>query len=247
MALIEKSPRVAETTGDVTQRWWPLSDTDSSIPLKVCTKCGQALPADLEHFSRHKQGRDGLRPRCKTCCRQATLEWERANRGKQAIYSKRAREKRGDKLRAAAREWKKQHPEAVKVHKKTYAQNHRAEDVARARRWRANNPEKANAYCRKWSAAHPEYGAVRHRNRRARERGNDGSHTAQEIKEQVARQKGRCFYCQAKLSESGMHADHVIPLVLGGSNSIDNLVIACPDCNRKKGAKHPMDFCGRLF
>ena len=42
------------------------------------------------------------------------------------------------------------------------------------------------------------------------------------------------------------HVDHVIPLILGGSNGPENLVIACPRCNLSKGAKMPHEFSERL-
>jgi len=35
-----------------------------------------------------------------------------------------------------------------------------------------------------------------------------------------------------------MEFDHEIPLSVGGKDEIDNIVIACRNCNRKKGTKH---------
>ena len=32
--------------------------------------------------------------------------------------------------------------------------------------------------------------------------------------------------------------DHIIPLVMGGANSLDNFALACFHCNRKKFVKH---------
>ena len=84
------------------------------------------------------------------------------------------------------------------------------------------------------------------RNRRAKKIGNGGVHTAADIKAQYDRQRGKCFYCGRDVGDN-YHVDHVVPLALGGSNGPENLVIACPECNGKKRAKHPMDFCGRLF
>lgn len=44
-----------------------------------------------------------------------------------------------------------------------------------------------------------------------------------------------CSYCSVPVSLHGFHGDHSIPLALGGSNSIRNFRVACPDCNLKKG------------
>lgn len=40
---------------------------ESSIPTKVCTKCGRELPATTEFFRPHRQCRYGLRPDCREC------------------------------------------------------------------------------------------------------------------------------------------------------------------------------------
>lgn len=47
--------------------------------------------------------------------------------------------------------------------------------------------------------------------------------------------RGRCFYCQTDLSE--MTVDHVEPLAAGGTDTLQNLVIACKPCNASKGRK----------
>jgi hypothetical protein len=49
-----------------------------------------------------------------------------------------------------------------------------------------------------------------------------------------------CHYCgRALLSSRGedMHVDHLVPVITGGSDEIENLTAACPPCNLKKGAK----------
>lgn len=110
------------------------------------------------------------------------------------------------------------------------------------RMWRKTHP----AYREVWRKAHREECRGYFRNHEARKLGNGGTHTAADIKAQYSRQKGRCFYCGGKVGGT-YHTDHVIPLVLDGSNGPENLVIACPTCNLSKGAKHPMDFDGRMF
>lgn len=45
-----------------------------------------------------------------------------------------------------------------------------------------------------------------------------------------------CAYCKREFSESLKPTiDHVIPLALGGKDDLDNLVLACRNCNRDKG------------
>lgn len=44
-----------------------------------------------------------------------------------------------------------------------------------------------------------------------------------------------CVYCGTE--DGPFHLDHVTPWVLGGRHSVKNLVVACAQCNRSKGAK----------
>lgn len=47
-----------------------------------------------------------------------------------------------------------------------------------------------------------------------------------------------CVYCGAHPSDTVvLEVDHVHPVADGGTNEIDNLVTACFDCNRGKGAR----------
>lgn len=46
-----------------------------------------------------------------------------------------------------------------------------------------------------------------------------------------------CQYCGRKTPDVVLEADHIIPVVQGGGDEIENLVTACWDCNRGKGAE----------
>lgn len=45
---------------------------------------------------------------------------------------------------------------------------------------------------------------------------------------------GSCFYCSTSLSVGAVTVDHVEPHKLSGSDSIQNLVLACKPCNSAK-------------
>ena len=56
----------------------------------------------------------------------------------------------------------------------------------------------------------------------------------QEVKVVVwQRDGGQCVDCG---SQSNLEFDHVIPLAMGGSNTMRNLQLLCATCNRRKGA-----------
>lgn len=85
--------------------------------------------------------------------------------------------------------------------------------------------------------------------RRALRVGAGGTYTKADFVAQVERQHHRCYWCGKRLGlrvGTDYHADHVIPLALGGSNDKANIVAACVECNLHKGAKHPIEFAGQL-
>ena len=47
---------------------------------KTCTSCNRTLPADFEHFYRHKQCKLGFDSRCRECCNAEKRVWKRRNR-----------------------------------------------------------------------------------------------------------------------------------------------------------------------
>jgi 5-methylcytosine-specific restriction endonuclease McrA len=101
---------------------------------------------------------------------------------------------------------------------------------------------------RAWRKANPIRAALQSRNKRARKRNAEGSHTHDDIQKQYEYQKGKCYYCQVRVGDK-FHVDHVIPLSRGGSNGPENIVIACPHCNLSKHARMPHEWIqgGRLL
>src|SRR2546428_14118677 len=60
-----------------------------------------------------------------------------------------------------------------------------------------------------------------------------------QIRAQVReRAQNACEYCQLHQDDSplaALHVEHIIPKIHGGSDDIDNLALACIDCNLHKG------------
>ena len=59
------------------------------------------------------------------------------------------------------------------------------------------------------------------------------------LRNQVRERAGlRCEYCQLSQDDSplaALHIEHIIPRVHGGSDDLENLALACIDCNLHKG------------
>lgn len=57
--------------------------------------------------------------------------------------------------------------------------------------------------------------------------------------EVLKRDSHTCRYCGSKAPDVRLHVDHVNPVALGGTDTADNLVAACVDCNHGKASSHP--------
>jgi 5-methylcytosine-specific restriction endonuclease McrA len=104
--------------------------------------------------------------------------------------------------------------------------------------------ERNRIQTREWVRLNKDRHKANVRNRKARLKLSIGKHTGAEIKTLLDRQKCKCANCQTSL-KNGYHADHVMPLALGGSNFIQNIQLLCAACNLSKGARHPIEFAQR--
>lgn len=136
------------------------------------------------------------------------------------LKDKNSRDKRRDKIRAYDR---------------MRAERDREKNKLILQRWIENNPDRYRAIAR----------ASAHR-RRTRQAAACGTHSCDDIAALLHGQKGRCWWCGIKVNDH-YHVDHRLPISKGGSNDKSNLVISCAPCNRRKGAKMPWEFMGRLL
>lgn len=74
---------------------------------------------------------------------------------------------------------------------------------------------------------------------------NSAAHNARPARESLSKRLGkvarqikardgeRCVYCARTAAESGsaLHLDHLLPRALGGTDTAENLVVACRRCN----------------
>lgn len=159
---------------------------------------------------------------CKTCSAQNRSKWRKENH---------------DRDKKISAKWRGANLE----HKKAYQSRWDAENPHYKGYWYSINKDKKNEYVSEWQRQNPEKRSASERRRRGKLKNAKGTHTAQDVKDIYASQGGECVYCGADLSE-GYHVDHIMPLVLGGSNWPENLQCLCPTCNLRKGPKHPDDW-----
>lgn len=53
------------------------------------------------------------------------------------------------------------------------------------------------------------------------------------------RDRFRCQYCGRRAREARLNIDHIVPRSRGGSTTWENVVVACVDCNLRKGDHLP--------
>lgn len=131
-----------------------------------------------------------------------------------------------------------------------YGQTEKAKQKCRERKQReyAQNPQKFIKRVRVYQVDNPRPDKARMytRNYRARRFNAPGSFTQEDVQLQYQSQKGLCWWCGKPLNRV-YQADHLIALTRGGTNWPNNIVCACPSCNRSKGKKLPHEWNGRLF
>jgi len=196
----------------------------------ACAYCGKA-------FAGH-----GNRRYCSLKCKRRRQD--EARREHNRIRSKHYRDADPERTRRQRLEQRRRHPEYAsnwrrKNRDKTreYSRRYRERDREKYRKllkkWDDENREKRRQISAAWRKAHPEKHAHLSARYRARSLGASGSHTFQQWLDLVARWFGKCAYC----GRAGpLTRDHVVPLALGGTNDIDNILPACRRCNGRKRA-----------
>lgn len=107
--------------------------------------------------------------------------------------------------------------------------------------WAAANRERAAFFVWRWAQANMVRRRLHAANRRARIRANGGEIAVEVAEQMYEDQDGLCAYCECELGET-FELDHMIPVILGGGGSWENIAITCKPCNRKKARKTVEEF-----
>jgi len=195
--------------------------------VSYCGKCKQWKPrAD---FHKNSKLARGVSARCKIC----TLEWHHQN---------------AERLSQKAHEWQRNNPEKAREHQRKWKANHPEEvkewsSKSQKRRWQRAKADpvlleeerrRKREFARIFHKRNPTLTTEKHHKRKARMLGCDGSFTTAEWKQLCDHYGNVCLCCG---EQKPLTVDHVVPISLGGANSIDNIQPLCGTCNSSKGAK----------
>lgn len=173
-----------------------------------------------------------------------------------AVRGARRQAEHGERLRAEIRQDYKENPGKYSAYNKRYRTVHKSSlSVAKSayyeqnkeliaeyqRKYRDENREILSARLVEYRNAEREKVRAWNRNRKARARNAEGHHSAEDVIEILMSQNEKCNSCGIDLAD-GYHVDHIMPLILGGTNWPSNLQVLCPTCNTSKGGLHPDDW-----
>jgi 5-methylcytosine-specific restriction endonuclease McrA len=193
-----------------------------------CSKCKRYLA--LYCFDKAKDRLFSIRKECKDCRRNYKKNYVKK-------YRSNLSEEQKQKVKIYGNKYNKE-----------YYQNHKVEWVILRKRYidklksteegllklKESNIKKRKKYYQ----SHPEVFYEANQRRRALEEQAEGSHTYMEYIELFVKYDKKCLCCGKIVKRPHeLTADHIIPLVKGGSNNIENIQPLCKICNSKKGVK----------
>lgn len=205
--LVDFRPAVRVTTSAASTGCFAMS--------KKCSKCGSLGP-----FNKNRSTKDGLSCWCKKCDNEASRKYRQEN--KKAFAESIARWKRKNKKRNK------------EINDRWRLKNrHKVNESTRKRR--AKNPVKYSRILAKYRQSEKVKDKKRHyqAKRRAIKKNANGTYSNDEWTRLCNKYNNRCLCCGKKKK---LTIDHVVPLSLGGDNTINNIQPLCLSCNSRKGA-----------
>lgn len=215
--------------------------------MRVCKKCGESKSPS--EFYKHVEGKDGLRPECKSC----TLASQKRYREENAELVR--EQKRAERLRNAG---------AKRARDKAYYQRNLEENRAKRREYYRKNVESMKARATEWNKSNRERRTEIQRASKARNPDavrSEYERNKHQYFDRAAKRRVKVKEVTPKWSDEAkvreiyltcqnlnrmfpmleFHVDHVVPLVndvVSGLHSHTNLQILAGEENLSKGNRH---------
>jgi len=115
---------------------------------KVCTRCGTKYLATLDFFTKDKEGKYGLHPKCKHCVSERRKKYYMENAERCCGYVKKYNDNHIEKIKAYNKKYHKEHNEKINARKRSYRIDNIDIVMTSEKKYRENNIEKRKEYSR---------------------------------------------------------------------------------------------------
>jgi 5-methylcytosine-specific restriction endonuclease McrA len=224
---------------------------------KQCTKCNEVK--SIDQFYKSKKDKYGVNSYCKECSNKYHKEYRNNNKDKLTKYQKEYYDNNKDILLKQQKEYRNNNKNKIAKYQKEYANNNKDRISKYHKEYSNNNKDRITKTKKEYYDNNKDYfknyrkeyrktekGKLIHKlsnqNRRYKKKynTNPGDILTKEQIEYLTEVYKQCAYCNTELSSNNTHIDHIHPLSKEGSHSIDNVVLACKECNLRKSSK-PLD------
>ena len=171
--------------------------------------------------------------------RERVASWRKANPEKDKASLEKYRCKNAVKLRARGREQYQSNPNR-RASMLAYRRDHPDRVIESRRRFEDSNRERMAVYRSKWKRDNAALVCLYTRRRRDLQLGLENTLTIVEWKAILREHGWSCCYCGTIDAQITM--DHLLPVLLNGSTSKQNIVPACGSCNSAKSSKTLAEF-----
>lgn len=150
------------------------------------------------------------------------------------------------KCKSCMKTYRKVNRDKLSLQDKEYKSTRKSHISSISRIYYISNSGSFKEYSRIWS--NTPIGKASSKNKQSKRRSvlKRGSVTNDELL-QLEKNATHCFYCNIDLTRTVKHIDHFVPLSKGGEHELTNLVVSCPTCNLRKGAKDPFEFIKIIY
>lgn len=225
---------------------------DDADEIKIIRRRDAAALGLLRYFTGKPcpKGHISERRVSKKCCIRCELDgrsaWSRKNLEKTRLQKASRYASNREAVLTAVKRYQVAKADKIKQRKRLHYLANAESIKEKARDHARKNIERVRAKNRRWRRDNPDKSAACDRNKNARRKAAEGSHTAADVAEIMKLQKSRCAYCKCNLRGKKRHVDHIHAIVKGGSNYRRNIQILCEFCNLSKHARDPIEFAQSL-
>ena len=155
-----------------------------------------------------------------------------------------------DARRAYGRAWREKHRGQLRTYFRAYMRNYRTAFPVKSRAWKKAHPKQLRAINFAWRQRNRhktrEYSRRHNAMRRARKLSAPRIESIRHL-DVAMRDHWVCHICHKRVTKKTWSIDHLIPLVDGGSHTMDNVALAHKDCNARRGARRTIPTQLRLL